>query len=52
MRKVKPTKIDVLLESKKGELYLIDIKTAKPNVGGFKEFKGTLLEWAATTLAI
>jgi len=51
MRKIKPTKIDVLLESKKGELYLIDIKTAKPNVGGFKEFKRTLLEWAATTLA-
>ena len=51
MRKVKPTKIDVLLESKKGELYLIDIKTAKPNVGGFKEFKRTLLEWAAATLA-
>ncbi len=51
LRKVKPTKIDVLLESKKGELYLIDIKTAKPNVGGFKEFKRTLLEWAAATLA-
>ncbi|HDY68882.1 MAG TPA: TdeIII family type II restriction endonuclease [Candidatus Scalindua sp.] len=51
MRKVKPTKIDVLLESEKGELYLIDIKTAKPNVGGFKEFKRTLLEWAAATLA-
>lgn len=27
------------------------IKTAKPNAGGFKEFKRTLLEWAATTLA-
>lgn len=51
MRKIKPAKIDVLLESKKGELYLIDIKTAKPNVGGFKEFKRTLLEWAAATLA-
>lgn len=51
MRKVKPTKIDVLLESKKGELYLIDIKTAKPNVGEFKQFKRTLLEWAAATLA-
>jgi len=51
MRKVKPTKIDVLLESKKGELYLIDIKTAKPNVGEFKGFKRMLLEWAAATLA-
>ena len=51
MRKVKPTKIDVLLESKKGELYLIDIKTAKPNVGEFKGLKRTLLEWAAATFA-
>jgi len=51
MRKVKLTKIDVLLESKTDELYLIDIKTAKPNVGGFKEFKRTLLEWGAATLA-
>jgi type II restriction enzyme len=31
MRKVKPTKIDVFLESKTDELYLFDIKTAKPN---------------------
>lgn len=52
MRNVKLTKIDVLLESKKGVIYLIDIKTAKPNVGGFKEFKRTLLEWAAATLAV
>ncbi|MDP2172805.1 MAG: TdeIII family type II restriction endonuclease [Candidatus Cloacimonadaceae bacterium] len=34
-----------------GAIYLIDIKTAKPNAGGFKEFKRTLLEWAAATLA-
>ena len=27
--------------------YLIDIKTAKPNKGGFKEFKRTLLTWVA-----
>lgn len=26
-------------------------KTAKPNVGGFKEFKRTLLEWVATVFA-
>lgn len=50
-RKIKPTKVDVLLESHSGELFLFDIKTAKPNAGGFKEFKRTLLEWAATTLA-
>lgn len=51
LRKIKPTKVDVLLESHSGELFLFDIKTAKPNAGGFKEFKRTLLEWTATTLA-
>lgn len=50
-RQIKPTKVDVLLESHDGELFLFDIKTAKPNAGGFKEFKRTLLEWAATIMA-
>jgi hypothetical protein len=26
-------------------------KTAKPNAGGFKEFKRTLLEWVAASFA-
>ncbi|MFH1472339.1 MAG: TdeIII family type II restriction endonuclease [Nanoarchaeota archaeon] len=51
MRKVKLTKVDIWLESKTGELYLFDLKTAKPNAGGFKEFKRTLLEWTAAVLA-
>lgn len=51
MIKVKPTKVDILLESHTGELFLFDIKTAKPNAGNFKEFKRTLLEWVATVLA-
>lgn len=51
MRKVKPTKVDVKLVGHDGTIYLFDIKTAKPNVGAFKEFKRTLLEWIATTLA-
>ncbi len=51
MIKVKPTKIDLMFESKSGECYLFDIKTAKPNAGGFKEFKRTLLEWVAVMLA-
>ena len=50
IRKVKPTRVDVYLEDKQGKIYLIDIKTAKPNKGGFKEFKRTLLEWSATIL--
>lgn len=51
MRKVKPTKVDIFLEDDVGEIFLFDIKTAKPNKGGFKEFKRTLLEWVAVTLA-
>lgn len=52
MRKVKPTKVDLKLTSHSGEIFLFDIKTAKPNAGGFKEFKRTLLEWIAATLAV
>ena len=50
IRTVKPTRVDVYLESNAGEIYLIDIKTAKPNKGGFKEYKRTLLEWVAAAL--
>jgi type II restriction enzyme len=51
MHKVKPTKVDVKVVGHDGTIYLFDIKTAKPNAGGFKEFKRTLLEWVATALA-
>jgi len=51
MRTIKPTKVDIFLQSHQDELFLIDIKTAKPNKGGFKEFKRTLLEWTACILA-
>ncbi len=51
MRKVKPTVVDVFLESNNSELFLFDIKTAKPNKGNFKEFKRTMLEWVAVILA-
>lgn len=50
--KVKPTKVDVFLESFENEFFLFDIKTVKPNIGDFKEFKRTLLEWAAVVLAL
>ncbi len=51
MLKVKPTKVDLMIESKGGEYFLFDIKTAKPNAGSFKEFKRTLLEWVAVFFA-
>jgi hypothetical protein len=51
MRKVKLTKVDVKLIAKNGNMYMFDLKTAKPNAGGFKELKRTLLEWVASSLA-
>ena len=46
---LKPTKVDLYVESTNGELYLFDLKTAKPNKGDFQKFKQTLLEWAGIT---
>jgi hypothetical protein len=51
MIKVRLTLVDLALQSKSGELFLFEIKTAKPNAGGFREFKRTLLEWVAAVLA-
>ncbi len=51
MKTVKLTKVDIKLVANNGTVYLFDLKTAKPNAGGFKEFKRTLLEWIAATLA-
>lgn len=50
IREIKPTKVDIYLEDADGEVYLIDLKAAKPNKGNFKEFKRTLLERVATSL--
>ena len=51
MRTVRLTKVDVKLIGKTDDIILFDLKTAKPNAGGFKEFKRTLLEWVAAILA-
>lgn len=51
MKNVKLTKVDIKLIAHDGTIYLFDLKTVKPNIGGFKEFKRTLLEWVAATLA-
>jgi len=50
MSTVNLTRVDLMVESYEGEYYLFDIKTAKPNAGGFREFKRTLLEWVAAFL--
>ncbi len=47
---IKPTKVDVLLETHDGDLFLFDIKSAKPNIGEFKGYKRTLLEWVGIAL--
>jgi hypothetical protein len=47
MLNLKPVKVDLLTEKDTGELYLFDLKTAKPNASNFKDFKRTLLEWTA-----
>lgn len=44
--KLKPIKVDLFVETKSGEQYLFDLKTAKPNKGDFQKYKQTLLEWA------
>ena len=46
---VKPTRVDVWLENE-DEIYMFDLKTAKPNINEFKGFKKTLLEWVAVYL--
>ena len=51
MNSSNPVKADLLVENREGSLYLFDLKTAKPNISNFKDFKRTLLEWCAVALA-
>lgn len=46
LNKLKPARVDLFVETKEGEQYLFDLKTAKPNTGDFQKYKQTLLEWA------
>lgn len=50
INKLKTVKVDLFLKDKEGVVHLFDIKTAKPNIGNFKDFKRTLLEWVAIYL--
>jgi type II restriction enzyme len=51
MQKLKTVKVDLYLETQDTEIHLFDLKTAKPNISNFKDFKRTLLEWVAIVLA-
>ena len=42
-------KVDVFL-SNENEVFLFDLKTAKPNISGFEKHKQDMLEWAAAIL--
>jgi len=47
---VKAFRVDLFLKDKNGSVHLFDLKTAKPNIGEFKNYKRTLLEWVAIYL--
>ncbi|HQH44243.1 MAG TPA: TdeIII family type II restriction endonuclease, partial [Syntrophorhabdaceae bacterium] len=42
--------VDLFVEDNNGGIYLFDLKTVKPNLSNFKDFKRTLLEWIAIYL--
>lgn len=50
MNKLKTIKVDLFVEDLRGSVHLFDLKTAKPNISNFKDFKRTLLEWVAIYL--
>ena len=51
MNKLRTVKVDLFVQSPDGTAHLFDLKTAKPNISNFKDFKRTLLEWVAIYLA-
>jgi len=51
MNKLKTVKVDLFVQSPDGTAHLFDLKTVKPNISNFKDFKRTLLEWVAIFLA-
>ncbi|MBX6360167.1 MAG: TdeIII family type II restriction endonuclease [Acidobacterium ailaaui] len=51
INKLKTVKADLFIQSNDGSIHLFDLKTAKPNISNFKDFKRTLLEWVAIYLS-
>jgi len=51
VNKLKSVKVDLFLVSHEDEVFMFDLKTVKPNISNFKDFKRTLLEWCAIKLA-
>lgn len=50
INQMKTVKVDLYIETHDGEMYFFDLKTAKPNISNFKDFKRTLLEWVGIAL--
>lgn len=48
--RTRTVKADLFVKSSGGEVFLFDIKTAKPNISNFKDLKRTILEWVALYL--
>lgn len=51
VNKLKTVKVDLFVKGSDGTIHLFDLKTAKPNISNFKDFKRTLLEWIAIYLS-
>ncbi len=51
INKMKTVKVDIFVKSNDGSIHLFDLKTVKPNISNFKDFKRTLLEWVAIYLS-
>lgn len=51
MYKLKSVKVDLFVQCEEEIVHLFDLKTVKPNISNFKDFKRTLLEWIAIYLA-
>ena len=50
INKLKTVKVDLYVKSNDGAIHLFDLKTVKPNISNFKDFKRTILEWIAIYL--
>jgi len=51
VNKLKTVKVDLFVKDNDGAIHLFDLKTVKPNISNFKDFKRTLLEWVAIYLS-
>jgi type II restriction enzyme len=51
INKLKTVKVDLCVKDNQGAIHLFDLKTVKPNISNFKDFKRTLLEWVAIYLS-